>query len=157
MKPKSSTPSAFSLRLRELRAAAKMTQREVAEHLGIQRSIYAYYETGAVEPSLTLLRRMADEYRVSVGYLLGIEDHVRGLTMRQGTGEPLDGARLMGECEREERAFLSLLRRMDKAAQNKLFVYGQHLLHEAIPADDLKALAAAHIHSIDELFESDDE
>ena len=52
MKP---TPSLFSTRLRELRTAAKMTQQEIADHLGIQRSNYAYYETGAIEPSLAIL------------------------------------------------------------------------------------------------------
>lgn len=153
MKP---APSLFSARLRELRTAAKMTQQEVADHLGIQRSNYAYYETGAIEPSLSVLQKLATEFRVTAGYLLGKEEIAATLPMFQGSSDPLDGARLMGECDREERAFLSLLRRLDAPARSKLLDLCHDLLQENAAPEDLEALASAHVHSIDELFENND-
>ncbi len=163
MKPKNATPSPFSARLRELRATAKMTQQEVADHLEIQRSTYAYYETGAIEPPLSLLQRLATEFRVTVGYLLGGDEIAATLPMRQDNSapsqenDPLDGARLMGECDREERAFLSVLRRLDTPARNKLRDLCHELLQENTTPEELEALASAHIHPIDELFKKNDE
>ena len=62
----------------------------------------------------------------------------------------------MGECDREERAFLSLLRRLDAPARGKLLDLCHDLLQENAAPEDLEALAAAHVHSIDALFENDD-
>lgn len=157
MKPKNPTPSLFSTRLRELRSTAKMTQQEVADHLEIQRSTYAYYETGAIEPPLTLLQKLATEFRVTAGYLLGIDEIPASLPMRQDGPDALDGARLMGECDREERAFLSMLRRLDGPARDKLLSLCHDLVQESAASEDLEALAAAHVHRIDELFEKNDE
>lgn len=157
MRPKNTTPSPFSSRLRELRAATKMTQQEVADHLGVRRSTYAYYETGAIEPPLALLQRLAAEFRVTVGYLLGNDEVAATLPMRQDGSDPLDGARLMGECDREERAFLSLLRRLDGPARDRLRHYCHDLIQETATPEELETLAAAHVHAIDELFEKKDE
>lgn len=163
MKPKNPTPSLFSERLRKLRAIAKMTQQEVADHLGIQRSTYAYYETGAIEPSLTVLQQLATEFRVTVGYLLGSAEIAATLPMRQDgsnpscADDPLDGARLMGECDREERAFLSLLRRLDGPSRDRLRHFCHDLMQESTTPEDFAEQIAAHVHSIDELFEKKDE
>ncbi len=157
MKPKNDTPSLFSTRLRELRTAAKMTQQEVADHLEIGRSTYAYYETGAIEPTLALLQKLATEFRVTVGYLLGNNEIGATLSMHQDSPDPLDGARLMGECDREERAFLSVLRRLDSPARNKLRDFCHELLQKDTTPEEFEALAAEHIHSIDDLFTNQDE
>ncbi len=151
MKPKEQSSSGVSRRMRELRTVAGMTQREVAEHLGIQRSTYAYYETGAIEPSLPLLQRLADEYRVSVGYLLGYETTASTLPLHQAAHSPLEGAELMAECTREERRFLSMLRRMNSAQVKELEDFCLNTL-SAIIADEL-ALGnmERHIHTAEEL------
>ena len=155
MKPKAATPTPFSLRLRELRTLAKMTQQEVADHLGIQRSNYAYYETGAIEPPLSLLQRIATEYRVTVGYLLGHDEVATTLPMHQGGPGPLDGAQLMGECDREERLLLSLMRQLPPSARKELRDYCHQLLQERTTTEDLEAQAFPHIHTFDELFPND--
>ena len=51
-----------------------MTQREVAEALGIHSVTYLHYEKGQHEPPLALLADMAKFYGETVDYLLGIED-----------------------------------------------------------------------------------
>ena len=151
MKPKVQSPSAVSQRLRELRTVAGMTQREVAEHLGVERSTYAYYETGAIEPSLPLLQRLAAEYRVSVEYLLGHETIASALPLHQAAYNPLEGAELMAECTREERRFLSLLRRMNDAQVKELEDFCLHTLSATI-ADELSlGDLEQHIHTVEEL------
>lgn len=60
-------------RLRELRKAKHMSQTDVANHLGITRTAYNKYESGASAPSRKL-RELAQLYHVSTDYILGEED-----------------------------------------------------------------------------------
>ncbi len=64
----------FHEKLRELRKQANLKQREMSEKLGIDRSTYAYYETGKSKPSLIVLCKIADVFDVSTDYLLGRDD-----------------------------------------------------------------------------------
>lgn len=50
-----------------------MTQQNIADVLGIDRTTYTFYETGVTKPSLVTLAKLADIYNVTVGYLLGVE------------------------------------------------------------------------------------
>ena len=50
--------------LRALREAARLSQREIAEMLHINRSTYTYYEMGKVSPKLETLYFLAKLYRV---------------------------------------------------------------------------------------------
>lgn len=61
-------------RLKELRADHGMTQRELAQKLGINSVTYLHYEKGQREPPLSLLADMAKCFGVSVDYLLGLTD-----------------------------------------------------------------------------------
>lgn len=63
--------SVLSERLRKLRKKHKLTQKQVAEYLGISESGYGYYEQGRNEPSLETLTKLAKKYNVSVAYLTG--------------------------------------------------------------------------------------
>lgn len=58
--------------LRFLRGYNAVKQKEVAAALHIHRSSYAYYETGATQPSLSMVMRMALLYDVTTDFLLGI-------------------------------------------------------------------------------------
>jgi len=58
-------------RLREYRRANRLTQQQLANALGIDRSTYAYYETGRSSPSVLMLKRIADMFRVSLESLVG--------------------------------------------------------------------------------------
>ena len=61
----------FQERLVEQRKINKLTQRQVANNLGISQPSYIRYENGTSEPNLTSLSKLADLFDVSVDYLLG--------------------------------------------------------------------------------------
>ncbi|SFK48351.1 Helix-turn-helix [Halobacillus dabanensis] len=63
-----------SERLKKLRKENKMSQRDVAKFLGISESGYGYYEQGRNEPSIDMIKRLADRYDVTADYLLGRSD-----------------------------------------------------------------------------------
>ncbi|HIV48075.1 MAG TPA: helix-turn-helix domain-containing protein [Candidatus Acutalibacter stercorigallinarum] len=48
--------------LRRARAQAGLSQREVAQHPGVSRPTYTYYETGHTAPSVFDLYRLAQLY-----------------------------------------------------------------------------------------------
>lgn len=60
------------LRIRELRENSRLTQREVAAHLGLRQQTYSRYETGTLIPSLKAIAALAELYDVSVDFLIGI-------------------------------------------------------------------------------------
>ena len=63
----------FGLKLKELRKQAGMTQQQLAEKLGITKSVVSYYELSERTPSPDVLKDLAIIFHVSTDYLLGIE------------------------------------------------------------------------------------
>ena len=61
-------------RLLECRKACKLTQKEVAEHIGVAQPVYQRFEKGVFECSYSQLSRLADLFDVSVDFLLGRAD-----------------------------------------------------------------------------------
>ncbi len=61
----------FGARLAQLRTAAALTQRELADRIGVTRRQIAYYESGSGRPPGALLGLLADLFRVSTDVLLG--------------------------------------------------------------------------------------
>lgn len=57
-----------SERLREIRKIHGKTQLEIAEVLGMKRSTYAYYETGATKPSIMTLTKLATFYDIPLEF-----------------------------------------------------------------------------------------
>lgn len=57
--------------LRDLREDKDMSQREVAEVLGISQQQYSQYESGLSELSLRYFSKLAELFDVSADYLLG--------------------------------------------------------------------------------------
>lgn len=64
--------------LRKLRLHYRYSQRELAGYLGIDRSTYAYYESGKTKPPLNTLLVLSDLYKVSLDFLVGREWNVLG-------------------------------------------------------------------------------
>ena len=64
-------------RIRELREDHDLTQREVAEMLGMSQTGYSKYETGTNDIPTAILIKLADFYNVSVDYLLGRTNKTR--------------------------------------------------------------------------------
>ena len=63
----------FGLKLKELRKQAGITQQQLADKLGITKSVVSYYELSERTPSPDVLRDLAIIFHVSADYLLGIE------------------------------------------------------------------------------------
>ena len=64
----------FQTTLAEQRKLNKLTQKQVAEYLGITQPSYIRNENGQAEPTLANLVKLADLFDVSVDYLLGRTD-----------------------------------------------------------------------------------
>ncbi len=61
----------LSERLKTLRKKHKLTQKDIANYLGMTESGYGYYEQGRNEPSIETLQKLAVKYNVSISYLTG--------------------------------------------------------------------------------------
>ena len=65
----------FADRLKELRTAKGITQKNMAELLGITERNYQRYEYGLVDPIASNTAKLADFFEVSIDYLLGYSDN----------------------------------------------------------------------------------
>ena len=63
----------FGNTLKTLRLRKNMTQAQLAQKLGLTKSVISAYETGLRLPSYDILIHIARIYNVSTDYLLGIE------------------------------------------------------------------------------------
>lgn len=63
-----------SLRIRDLREDNDLKQKDIAEYLICDQSLYSKYERGERPLPLELADRLADYYGVSVDYLIGRTD-----------------------------------------------------------------------------------
>ena len=64
----------FKERLKILRTEAGLTQQQLSDKTGLNRSLIAHYERGIREPNLDTLEIVADYFNVDTDYLLGKTD-----------------------------------------------------------------------------------
>lgn len=64
----------FNDNLRAARERKGMTQKELAENIGVAKSTYSLYESGNREPNVQTIKKIADILNVSADELLGIDD-----------------------------------------------------------------------------------
>lgn len=62
------------LRIRDLREDRDLTQKQIAQYLMCDQSLYSKYERGEREIPLNLIIKLADYYGVSIDYLVGREN-----------------------------------------------------------------------------------
>lgn len=62
-------------RIRDLREDNDLKQRELAEILNCSQRVYSNYERGDLDIPTEILIRLADNYDVSVDYILGRTDN----------------------------------------------------------------------------------
>ncbi len=65
-------------KLKKLRTEKDLTQKEIADILGIPRGTYAHYEINKRTPDYDLLKETAQYFRVSLDYLLDRTDQRNG-------------------------------------------------------------------------------
>ena len=63
----------FGMRLKELRKQNGLTQQQLAERVGVTKSVISFYELKERAPSPDVLTKLSYIFHVSTDYLLGIE------------------------------------------------------------------------------------
>lgn len=63
----------FGLRLKELREAKQLSQKDVAARLNVVPSTISGYESNTVTPSLEQFTKMAILYNTSLDYMMGLD------------------------------------------------------------------------------------
>ena len=76
--------------LRRLRQKNELTQKQVADALHLDRSTYAYYESGTTEPSMGTSRKLADLFNVSMDVLCCAEERQPYLRVSDSSQESPD-------------------------------------------------------------------
>lgn len=69
---------AYYRRLRDLREDSDLTQKQVADYLGMKQPQYFRYEQGYRDIPTDILIRLADLYGTSTDYILERTDDLRG-------------------------------------------------------------------------------
>lgn len=64
----------FNENLKYAREKTGMSQKDVAESIGVAKSTYSLYESGSREPNVQTIKKLADILRVSADELLGITE-----------------------------------------------------------------------------------
>ena len=64
----------MNLRIRDLREDQDLKQKQIAEYLLCDQSLYSKYERGERELPLRLAVKLAEYYGVSMDYLVGLTD-----------------------------------------------------------------------------------
>ena len=70
----------FNQKIKDLRKEKNITQKEIAEILGISPTCYAGYEQGYREPDFKTLKKICIYFDVSSDFLLGLEDETGSKT-----------------------------------------------------------------------------
>ena len=65
----------FIQRIRDLREDSDKTQQEIADYLNMHRSVYRRYESGEREIPVWALIKLAELYKTSTDYILGLTDN----------------------------------------------------------------------------------
>ena len=67
----------FNENLKASREKRGMTQKEVADTIGVAKSTYSLYESGNREPNVQTIKKIADTLNVSADDLLGLSNEPR--------------------------------------------------------------------------------
>ena len=64
----------FNENLKNARERKEITQKEMAERIGVAKSTYSLYESGNREPNVQTIKKIADVLEVTADELLGLEN-----------------------------------------------------------------------------------
>ena len=78
-------------RLRDLREDADLTQVQLVEILGMQKTTYTNYEQGKREIPFWLVIKLAKFYNVTIDYIAGLTNQPRPLVQEQQTRHNSEG------------------------------------------------------------------
>lgn len=67
----------YQIRIKELRQDNDLTQKQVAEYLGIEQTVYSRYERGINDMKIENLVKLCKLYKVSADYILGLPKNLK--------------------------------------------------------------------------------
>ncbi len=103
----------LSENLRVLRKSFKLTQQEVADILGIDRSTYTFYEAGKSTPTKENIVKICDIFNVTVGYLLGVEKNCPELKLANRLDRIDEISESLNGISRNEKFIIMAYRSLD--------------------------------------------
>lgn len=98
----------FNENLKEARLKAALSQKEVAENIGVAKSTYSLYESGNREPNVETIKKIADFLNVSADALLGLDDAPTTVAAH------FDGTEYTEEQLKRIKAFAAFIKSEDK-------------------------------------------
>ncbi len=110
----------LSENLRILRKNFKLTQQEVADILGIDRSTYTFYEAGKSTPTKENIVKICDIFNVTVGYLLGVEKNCPELKVANRSDRIDEITEGLNEISRNEKFLIMAYRSLDSDKKEQL-------------------------------------
>ena len=81
----------FSERLYTLRKQKKLSQKELAQKLGVAQASINYWEKAQRTPSVDMVALIANFFNVSIDYLMGLDDKEESLCSLTTFQDELDG------------------------------------------------------------------
>ena len=123
--------------LRKLRKENGLTQQQVADFLHLDRSTYAYYESGRTKINIDILIRLAHFFQVSLAMLVGEEQP--SVQLSDGTDEAMNTAAFLindstsrfSQLTREEQ-YLVILYRSGTPAQREALLTQANAITEPV-------------------------
>lgn len=103
-------------RLRAIRTANGLTQKNIADILGMDRTTYTFYENESTCPSINTIYNLSKIYNVTVGYILGVEENDPSRCLKEGREPSLK----FSDCATLENSRLSKKERYILAAYRTL-------------------------------------
>jgi transcriptional regulator with XRE-family HTH domain len=97
----------FNENLRTARERKGISQKDLAESIGVAKSTYSLYESGNREPNVQTIKKIADALNVSADELLGIDEEPTTIAAHfdgtEYTEEELDEIRNFAEFVKNRR------------------------------------------------------
>ncbi len=102
----------ISERLKAARKECKLTQQQVADVLGVDRSTYSYYELGHLKPSVEVLIKLSAIFNTDIAWLSGSDRNADAMNSPDYGINFIKAVKdkNMSELSRTERKFVALLR-----------------------------------------------
>lgn len=109
----------MKFRIKEARLAANLTQKELAEKLGITDATLSGYETGAHDPKSNRLAEIAKICNTTVDFLLGVD--------RKDFAEEKKPDHLVG-LDKDETRLVSIYRDLNQKGKSALMKQADYLM-----------------------------
>ena len=106
-------------RLRAVRKANGLTQQNVADYLGVDRTTYTYYEMGDTCPSVDTFTRLSELYKTSVSYLICETDDPE-MKVKEALAQVAEEIDFAATISKREKELIVFFRALDENKQKQL-------------------------------------